>query len=130
MTDNDDLSENECSNAETTAPEVPAPHSHSDSVEVEFFRLREVVSDSGLLHSLCLEAFKIQADGQDSLASQSDLEMALAHIFSSCHLDRLDADEISELWSGSLNFAGFYMICHELLKALHQAVNLDGGSNM
>ena len=130
MTDKDDLSEGECRNPETTVPVVPAPHSQSGSVEAEFFRLREVVSDSGLLHSLCLEAFKLQADGQDSLTSQSELEMALAHIFSSCELDRLDADEISELWSGSLNFAGFYMICHELLKALHQAVNLDGVSNM
>ncbi len=93
---------------------------------VEFLALRNLLLDCGSLHSLCLETYSKHADREDCMSSEARLAQALADIFVSCDIEPLEADDISELWSGNLNFAEFYMTSHELLKSLYQTLTIEG----
>ena len=93
----------------------------------EFAELKQIVLDSGRLHTVCLEAFRAYSKGEDCILTEADLGGCINYVCSQCGLDPLDSEEISELWSGKLNFAEFYMVSHELLKSIYQTVNLDAG---
>ena len=87
--------------------------------------LRSIVLDVSLLHGICLEAFKIHSQANDTLSTQLELKSALSHISSRTGLDDFEDEDVEDLWVSALNFAEFFLLARELFTSLHRSVSVD-----
>lgn len=87
--------------------------------------LNSVIRDRGLLHTYCLDAFRVHACSKDVIASPRDLQLALSGICVRVGVDPLSEEETAELWYCELNFSEFLTVTTELLTAIHRVAHLD-----
>jgi hypothetical protein len=87
--------------------------------------LGSLAGDSAAMHTLCLEVFRAHANSGESLSSDRSLKDALNQIMNRIQCDDFDDTDVDELWSGSLNFAEFYLLVRELLISMHRAMSVE-----
>jgi|LauGreDrversion4_2_1035121.scaffolds.fasta_scaffold22111_2 hypothetical protein len=86
--------------------------------------LGSLTLDSAAMHTLCLEVFRAHAESSESLSSVRSFQEALNQIMARIECDDFEDTEIDDLWSGSLNFAEFYLLVRELLVSMHRAMSV------
>ena len=107
-------------------------HSRSECVSISTeidsglqLDLQTVARDTGAMHSLSLEVFREYQNSDVSISSRESFEHALNAVMYRIGCDAFDNDEITELWSGSLNFSEFTLLLRELLVSMHRAMTVE-----
>lgn len=100
--------------------------SEEASIDVQgTVELSELIRDPASMHTICLGTFRKCAAPEDSILTPESLGDGLNDIMDRIRCDPFDHAEIMELWSGSLNFAEFYLLVRELLISMHRAMTVD-----
>ena len=96
----------------------------TESLANEILTVEKLVSDTGAMHRVCLEAFNKHANLSGVLDTTITLKLALQEVCLRCNADPFTDEDIEELWCSQLNFSDFFFVTHELFKSIHRAVTL------
>ena len=87
--------------------------------------LSELVRDPASMHTLCLAVFRKYSDSSDSISTMESLGDSLNHIMLKLDADPFERSDILDLWSGSMNFAEFFLLVRELLVSMHRVMTVE-----
>lgn len=94
-----------------------------DDISALETNLTEVVRDTGLLHSLCLQAFTTVVGPREVISDKQELKNSLNCICSKCGVDEMEQSDIDDLWCGKLNFSEFMLLSKELLGSIKRVMD-------
>ena len=97
----------------------------TESLATDILTVKKLVSDTGAMHRVCLEAFNKHANLSGVLDNTIALKLALQEICLRCKADPFTDEDIEDLWCSQLNFSDFFFVTHELFKSIHRAVTLQ-----
>ena len=108
-----------------------ADSKESTPAVVQYYRedvphsLDSLVTDSALMHSVCIGEFRKFSNTDQMLETYAQLLLALNGICARCALDGFTEDEVAELWYAPMIFSEFYILSDELFKSLHRSMTLN-----
>lgn len=104
---------------------VPAQVISNETSLDESVSIQEIVGNTGLMHSACIDAFRRNVSGSGYINSPISVKCALDDICSRCGVESFTKEEIEDLWYAPLNFSEFFEMTRELFRSWHRAMSLD-----